>query len=164
EESEPFFVHTPAAEIPQLQQGDASVRVLVGQAFGERSPVVALAPTLYLDVQLPADGAFELPPLAEEMAVYPVHGALQLDGQALSTGVMAVLSPGQPVRVTGNAGARFAVVGGAPLDGPRHMWWNFVSSRKERIVQAAADWEAQRFAPVPGETDFIPLPETRFTP
>ncbi|RZJ18888.1 MAG: pirin family protein [Haliea sp.] len=163
EESEPFFVHTPAAEIPQLKQGDASVRVLVGQAFGERSPVQALAPTLYLDVQLPAGGILELPPLAEEMAVYPVHGALRLDGQALVSGAMAVLAPGRPVSVVGDAGTRFAVVGGAPLDGPRHMWWNFVSSRKERIVQAAADWEAQRFAPVPGETEFIPLPETRFT-
>ena len=163
EESEPFFVHTPAAAIPQLERGGAAVRVLVGQAFGERSPVAALSPTLYLDVQLTSGGVFELPPLADEMAVYPVQGALQLDGQPLASGVMAVLAPGQPTRISGDPGARFAVVGGAPLDGPRHMWWNFVSSRKERIVQAATDWEAQRFDPVPGETEFIPLPPTRFT-
>ena len=114
-------------------------------------------------MQLAAGGVFELPALAEEMAVYPVQGALQVDGQALAAGVMAVLAPGQPVRVAGGAGARFAVVGGAPLDGPRHMWWNFVSSRKERIVRAAADWEAQAMGQVPGETEFIPLPEARFT-
>ena len=164
EESDPFFLHTPAAAIPRLQHGGSDVRVLVGEAFGERSPVAALSPTLYLDVQMAAGGVFELPALADEMAVYPVQGALQLDGQALAAGVMAVLAPGQPVRVTGGAAARFAVVGGAPLDGPRHMWWNFVSSRKERIAQAAADWEAGRFDQVPGETEFIPLPEVRFTP
>ncbi|MEP6825013.1 MAG: pirin family protein [Ramlibacter sp.] len=164
EESEPTFTHTPAAAIPALDEGDAKVRVLVGHAFGEVSPVAGLSPTLYLDVHLPGGGVFMLPPLAQEMAVYPVQGALQLDGQLLAMGVMAVLAPVQPTRIAGDPGARFAVVGGAPLDGPRHMWWNFVSSRKERIVQAAADWEAGRMGQVPCETEFIPLPQQRFTP
>ncbi|WP_298927299.1 pirin family protein [uncultured Ramlibacter sp.] len=157
EEGEPFFIHTPASAIPQLQQGDAQVRVLVGQAFGATSPVAAQSPTLYLDVQLPAGGVVELPPLADEMALYTVQGAVEIDGQAPQDR-MAVLEPGLPARVTSAGGARFAIVGGAPL-GPRHMWWNFVSSRKERIVQAAQDWKAGRFAAVPGETEFIPLPE-----
>ena len=162
EESEPSFSHTPAAAIPELRVGDAQVRVLVGSAFGATSPVATLSPTLYLDVQLPAGGTLELPPLAPEMAVYAVQGALQVDGQALGD-AMAVLAPGQPAALSAAQACRFVVVGGAPLDGPRHMWWNFVSSRKERIAQAAADWEAQRLGRVPGETEFIPLPEHRFT-
>jgi len=156
EEGEPFFVHTPATAIPQLRQGDAQVRVLVGEAFGAASPVAAQSPTLYLDVQLPAGGAFELPFLAPEMALYVVQGAVQVDGEAPQDR-MAVLAPGAAARVTSEGGARFAVIGGQPL-GPRHMWWNFVSSRKERILQAAQDWEAGRFPRVPGETEFIPLP------
>lgn len=165
EEAEPAFAHTEAAAIPELQQDDATVRLLVGTAFGRHSPVRTLAPTLYLDVQLPAGGCFVLPPLAAERAIYGVRGELRVDGQVLAAQHMAVLPEGATVVVAaGPEAARLVVIGGDPLDGPRHMWWNFVSSRKERIVQAAQDWEAQRFAPVPGETDFIPLPERRFLP
>jgi redox-sensitive bicupin YhaK (pirin superfamily) len=165
EEDAPSFAHTPASAIPQLQVGDATVRVLIGEGFGQRSPVQVFMPTLYLDVQLPAGGVFELPPLYEERAVYAVDHALQVGGTALDARQMAVLSDGEAVRITaGPQAARLVVIGGAPLDGPRHMWWNFVSSRKERIVQAAEDWEAQRMGQVPGETEFIPLPERRFLP
>lgn len=161
EEAEPSFEHTPATAIPELQVGDATVRVLVGEAFGQRSPVHTLAPTLYLDIRLPTGGRFELPPLVPEMALYAVQGELQVDGHAVPTQQMAVLGS-ETVHLFANAATRLVVIGGAPLDGPRHMWWNFVSSRKERIAQAADDWQAQRLGQVPGETEFIPLPETRF--
>ncbi|AEG92601.1 pirin family protein [Ramlibacter tataouinensis] len=162
EEDAPSFTHTPAAAIPQaLQAGGAQVRVLVGEGFGMRSPVEPASPTLYLDIRLPAGARLELPPLAAEMAVYPVAGELRLDGAPLPARQMAVLHPDAGVRLEAVADARLAVIGGEPL-GPRHMWWNFVSSRPERIQQAAADWEAGRFGRVPGETEFIPLPEHRF--
>jgi redox-sensitive bicupin YhaK (pirin superfamily) len=163
EEAEPAFSHTPAAAIPELALGDARVRVLVGEALGVRSPVPALSPTLYLDVALPAGGRVELPSLAPELAVYAVDGDVLVDGEALAARTMAVLAPGAAL-FEAQAAVRLVVVGGEPLDAPRHMWWNFVSSRKERILEASADWEAQRFPRVPGETEFIPLPPTRFTP
>ena len=162
EEDEPSFSHTGAADIPETAQGDAHVRVLVGDAFGLRSPVPALSPTTYLDVALRAGGRFELPPLAEELAVYALEQPLVIDGERVEPHTMAVLAPGVAARVEAPQGARFAVIGGAALDAPRHMWWNFVSSRRERIVQASADWEAQRMGQVPGEHEFIPLPAARF--
>lgn len=164
EETEPSFSHTPAEAIPECSVGDGRVRVLVGEAFGAASPVPALSPTLYLDLWLPAGGRMELPPLAPEQALYTVEGELEVDGEPLAERKMAVLEAGQPTVLFAPAGARAVLVGGAPLDGPRHMWWNFVSSRKDRILQASADWEAQRMGEVPGDPEFIPLPPTRFTP
>ena len=172
EEAEPAFVHTPAEAIPEVRVGDAVVRVLIGTAFGQTSPVATLAPTLYLDVQLPAGAVLDLPALAPEMAIYGVDVELQLDGDSepLPAHTLGVLPDGHGATVraavpgpgTAGAGARFVVIGGAPLDGPRHMWWNFVSSRKERILQAAQDWEDQAMGQVPGEVEWIPLPERRF--
>ncbi len=164
EEVEPSFSHTPADAIPECSVGDARVRVLVGEAFGARSPVPALSPTLYLDIWLPAGGRMVLPPLAPEMALYTVESEIEADGAPLAARTMVLLQPGQPVEVFAAAGARLVVIGGAPLDAPRHMWWNFVSSRKERILAASADWEAMRMGTVPGDPEFIPLPPTRFTP
>ena len=128
------------------------MRVLIGQAFGASSPVAAFSQTLYLDVTLPAGGAIELPALAPELALYPVLGEVSVDGEPFAVQAMAVLQPGESTLVTAGAPARFVVIGGEPLDGPRHMWWNFVSSRKERIIEASADWEAQRMGQVPGDT------------
>ena len=164
EEDEPSFSHTPASAIPEVVLGDAKVRVLIGDVFGVASPVAVFSQTVYLDVTLPAAGAIELPALAPELALYPVLGELSIDSVPLAAQAMAVLQPGEPAIVTADGPARFVVVGGEPLDGPRHMWWNFVSSRKDRIIQASADWEAQRMGQVPGEHEFIPLPPTRFTP
>ena len=164
EEDEPSFVHTPASAIPEVQVGDAKVRVLVGDAFGAKSPVATFAPTLYLDVALPASREIVLPPLAGEAALYTVEGQVSVDGELAPSHTMQVLQAGEPARIAAATAARFVVIGGEPLDAPRHMWWNFVSSRKERILQAADDWEAQRMGHVPGETEFIPLPPTRFTP
>jgi redox-sensitive bicupin YhaK (pirin superfamily) len=162
EEDAASFVHTPAADIPEVQEGQARVRVLVGEAFGAVSPVQPASPTLYLDLRLPAAGRLVLPGLAAECAVYAVEGDLSVNGQALPPYTMAVLDAAG-AELTTAAGARLTVIGGTPL-GPRHMWWNFVSSHKERILRASEDWQAQRFAPVPGEHEFIPLPPTRFTP
>ena len=117
------------------------------------------SPTLYLDILLSAGDGFPLP-LAEERAVYVVEGDAQLDGEDIPPGQMVVLAPGDEPMLSADADARVVLIGGAPL-GHRHMWWNFVSSRKERIVQAADDWAAGRFAGVPSETEFIPLPDKR---
>jgi redox-sensitive bicupin YhaK (pirin superfamily) len=164
EETEPSFSHTPAAAIPEVRAGDAQVRVLVGEAFGARSPVRALSRTLYLDLRLPAGGRMELPALEQQQAIYTVEGELQVDGEALAVRRMVVLEPGASVVLSAPSGARLVLVGGDALDAPRHMWWNFVSSRKERILQAGADWEAGRMTPVPGDAEFIPLPPTPSTP
>jgi len=164
EEDEPSFVHTPAAAIPQVDLDGVQVRVLVGRAFGAASPVAAFSQTLYLDVSLQAGAVFELPPLVPERAVYPVLGELGVDGQAVAARTMAVLPAGTTARIDAPQGARFVVIGGEPLDAPRHMWWNFVSSRQDRILQASEDWTAQRMGRVPGDGEFIPLPPTPLTP
>ncbi|MDB5893525.1 MAG: hypothetical protein JWQ88_1056 [Rhodoferax sp.] len=161
EEVEPRFEHTPAAEIPVLSLGDAQVRVLIGSAFGQASPVTTFAQTLYLDVQLPAGGRFVLPPLAAELGVYAVNGDVTVDGAALPAHTLALLSPGEDSLIVADGPVRLMVLGGEPLDGHRFMSWNFVSSRKERIAQAGDDWLAQTMGQVPGETEFIPLPERK---
>ena len=160
EEDEPSFVHTPASAIPSVERPGATVRVLIGEAFGARSPVATLSPTLYLDIALAAGAALVLPDAAPERAVYAVDGDVEIDGELVLAGTMAVLAPGCTPTLHAAAGARLAVIGGAPL-GHRFMVWNFVSSSRERIVQAQDDWEAQRFDKVAGETEFIPLPPRR---
>ena len=160
EEDAATFVHTPASAIPELTVDGATVRILVGEAFGAHSPVATLSPTLYLDVQLPAGATWTLPMLAEEQAIYPVQGSLSVAGAPLSTHTMAVVSEATELRAT-DGPARFAVVGGQPL-GRRFIWWNFVSSRKERIEQAKAAWTLGEvkagMGQVPGETERIELP------
>lgn len=164
EETEPMFSHTPASSIPCVQVGGVSIRVLVGQAFGVSSPVVTLSRTLYLDVQLPAGESLELPPLEREMALYAVETGVELDDQLLEPGVLAVLTPGQATRVWARTrGAQVMVIGGDALDGPRYIWWNFVSSRRERIREAADRWQAQAMGQIPGEEGWIPLPPRRFS-
>lgn len=157
----PAFQHVPAAEIPALEVGGARLRVLVGSAFGATSPVAVRSPTLYLDIALAAGDALPLPP-ADERALYVVDGPATLDGEPLAPQRMVVLHPGEEPLLAAQGDARVVLVGGAPL-GHRHLWWNFVASRKERLVQAADDWAAGRFPAVPGETEFIPLPERRPT-
>jgi hypothetical protein len=166
EEADPAFSHTPADAIPECSVDDARVRVLVGEAFGVKSPVPSLSPAVYLDLQLPAGGHVALPAsLGAELAVYPVEGDIEVDGEAVPQRRMVVLQPGLASIVTAPAGARVVVVGGEALDAPRQMWWNFVSSRKERILQASEDWTAMRMGTVPGDDEeFIPLPPTPFTP
>lgn len=158
EEDAPSFAHTPAAAIPVAQQDGALVRVLIGSAFGKTSPVATFGETLYLDIALDPGRSIELDNLPQEAAIYPVSGEIAIDGDVLAPNTMAYLEPGSGASVYAAAGAQFVVIGGAPLDGHRHLYWNFVSSSKERIARAAEDWEQQRFDMVPGETEFIPLP------
>ncbi|MEO7885282.1 MAG: pirin family protein [Polaromonas sp.] len=163
EETAPGFSHTPAESIPEAWVDGAMVRILVGEAFGKTSPVKTYSHTLYLDVALKAGTPFTLPPLAEQMALYAVDGDLQVDGQSLPMHTLATLSAGAAVLLEASAPTRLVVIGGDALDAHRFMWWNFVSSRKERIVQASEAWEAQSMGEVPGETEFIPLPERKFS-
>lgn len=168
EEAEPSFAHTPASAIPEVKQGGSTVRVLVGSALGAASPVKTLHPTLYLDIQLAANEALQLQGLPTDVAVYPVDGDVAVDDTPLPKRQMGVLDAGGAdgegrVSLRAAQATRLVLIGGEPLDGdgPRFMWWNFVSSRKERIEQAKADWATQpnaAFGQVPGEADFIPLP------
>ncbi|MEP6722483.1 MAG: pirin family protein, partial [Variovorax sp.] len=158
EETDPSFEHTPAAAIPEAMVQGVPLRVLIGEAFGIHSPVKTFAPTLYLDIALPAGARFELPALAAEMAVYPVDGDVSVDGTPVSAHTMAALPEGTAAVLQAQAPVRLMVIGGEALDGPRYITWNFVSSRRERILEAGADWAAQRMGLVAGETEFIPLP------
>ncbi len=159
EEDEPSFAHTPAAAIPELEVDGAKVRVLIGSAFGRSSPVKTFSQTLYLDVSLKAGQQLGLSGLPAEAALYPVSGSVDIDGAPVPQNTMALLDTSKSQRVNAGTDAQFVIIGGEPLDGHRFLFWNFVSSSKERLVKAADDWEAQRFDKVPGETEFIPLPK-----
>lgn len=158
EEDEANFSHTPANDIPELTVDGAAVRVLIGTAFGQTSPVPTYMETLYLDVALEPGQEFTLHGLPAEAAIYPVTGSVEVDGTAVPQNAMVLLDTSSAPVIRTAAATRFVVIGGAPLDGPRYMFWNFVSSSKERLAQAAEDWEAERFDGVPGETERIPLP------
>ena len=159
EEDLPSFQHVPGGEIPAREIDGVLVRVLIGSAFGLDSPVRTLSPTLYVDLNFPlASGAtIAIPAAAEERALYSVDHDVELDGTLVPAHTMVVLEAGSAPVLAAPRGGRIVLIGGAPL-GHRFMVWNFVSSRRERIVQAQDDWEAQRFERVPGETEFIPLP------
>ena len=157
EEVAPEFVHTPASDIPVVDQQGTQVRVLVGDAYGVRSPVRTFSPTILLDLQLPAGAQLQLPALAPELALYPVDADLTIDGEEIQRHTLNVLAAPQQVQLHATQATRVLVLGGAPL-AHRYISWNFVSSRKERVAQAAADWHARRMAPVPGDDERIELP------
>ena len=159
EEVVPAFEHTPASEIPTVALDGAQVRVLVGSAFGKTSSVRTRSPTVYLDLQLDAGATVHIADIAQERALYAIDADYRVDGEPAPAHALVVLPPGKKVvlQAPSGCGVRLVLVGGAPL-GHRYMVWNFVSSRKERILQAQEDWRAQRFEAVPGETEFIPLP------
>lgn len=159
EEDPPAFHHHPASDLPEFALGEARLRLIAGSAFGRSSPVAVRVPTLYAELSLAAGSGLVLTDEHEERAVYVAEGALAVDGAQVGQGQMAVLEPGGRPTLESASGARAMLVGGAPADGPRHIWWNFVSSSRERIEQAGRDWQAGRFPRVPGETEFIPLPE-----
>lgn len=160
EESEPFFVHYAEAELPLVESGGARVRVIAGSMYGKASPVKTYWEMFYGDARLDAGATLPLDAAYEERALYLVSGEVEIAGDAFTPGRLLVLRPGDALTVRANTPARFMALGGAAMDGPRHMWWNFVSSRKDRIEQAKEDWEAGRFGVVPGdEKEFIPLPE-----
>ncbi|WP_439577744.1 pirin family protein [Elioraea sp.] len=159
EETEPGFAHTPAEALPTLEDGGVALTLVAGSAFGVTSPVRTASDTLYADVTLGPEARFALPRETEERALYVLTGAVEIAGTAYPSGQLLVFRAGDPIHVTATEPARVLVLGGAAMDGPRHIWWNFVSSSRERIEQAKADWKAGRFVPVPDEAEFIPLPE-----
>jgi redox-sensitive bicupin YhaK (pirin superfamily) len=159
EEAEPGFFHHPVATLPVIEGEGKTVRIIAGTAFGKRAPVATFSETLYCDVVLKAGAKIEVPIDHEERAIQPVVGRLSIAGRTIEPGSMLVLRAGMPVTIEALEDARLMLLGGEPLDGPRHIWWNFVSSSQDRIEQAKADWKAGRFGQVPRETEFIPLPE-----
>jgi len=159
EEMAPAFNHIGGALLPVVAGEGKTVRVVAGKLFGATSPVATLSDTIFADVTLAAGARLPLDADYEERAIYIVAGEIEIAGDRFAEGRLLVFKPGDRITVKALRDARLVVVGGATADGPRHIWWNFVSSRKERIEQAKADWKAGRFAGVPGETQFIPLPE-----
>ena len=158
EESAPTFAHTPAADLAPFVHQGADVSVLVGEAFGHSSPVQAASPTLFLALRLKAGKSFALPVLAPEAAVYPVDAGITVDGTALGVHTLGFLQNAEGCRLAAARDCTVVIIGGAPLEGPRQLLWNFVSSSKARLRQAAEDWREQRMAMVPGDSEFIPLP------
>ena len=158
EELEPAFVHYPADDIPELEVDGVSIRIVMGEAFGKTSPVTCYSPMVYFECRMPAGSELELAATHPERAAYVVSGELEIDGETYSNGNMAVASDGKTVVMRAASECHIMVIGGDPI-GERHIWWNFVSSSRERIEQAKQDWKDGKFAEVPGETEFIPLPD-----
>jgi redox-sensitive bicupin YhaK (pirin superfamily) len=160
EEDEPRFEHHPAATIPKLEREGALLEVVAGTAYGLRSPVGVLSPTLYVHARLDPGAQLAIDDSHAQRAIYVVQGTLGCDGRSFQTGTLIVLRPGKHVRVRAQGAARVMLLGGAPLPGQRHIYWNFVSSSLDRIEQAKSDWQNQRFPKVPDdEFEFTPLPE-----
>jgi redox-sensitive bicupin YhaK (pirin superfamily) len=160
EESEPFFKHHSQSELPLIEGEGKRVRVIAGALFGERSPVKSYSDILYADAQLDAGASLPLDAGHEERGLYLVSGEIETGGERFESGRLLVFRPGDRMTVKAATAARFMLLGGAAL-GRRHVWWNFVSSRKERIEQAKEDWRTGRFGKIPGDDqEFIALPES----
>lgn len=159
EEIAPAFHHHPAATVPRIERPGALLQVVAGRAFGEESPVAVFSDTLYVAIDLEPGAELELDAAHRERALYLLEGEAQLDGADLPAMHLLVLDDGVRHRLRAKTAVKAMLLGGEPLDAPRHMWWNFVSSSKERIEQAKRDWVLGNFGDVPGETEFIPLPE-----
>jgi redox-sensitive bicupin YhaK (pirin superfamily) len=158
EDGEPSFVHYPAADLPQRKLDGVHLAVIAGEAFGMRSSVTTLWPTLYVDAQF-ADGAsLEVAPEHTERAVYVAQGRLESGDAVLTEGQMGVLDPASCPRLRARGPTRAMLLGGERFPTPRYIWWNFVASSQDRIEAAKARWKRGEFAKVPGETEFIPLP------
>ena len=160
EEMAPAFAHTPSPDIPELREDGLTLRVIAGTMHGLRSPVATNWETLFARVQLAAGSVLPLDAEHEERALYVISGEIEIAGERHGPERLLVLKPGDRIDVKAVSDANVIVVGGAAMDGPRHIWWNFVSSRKDRIEAAKADWKTGRFDLVPGDTtEFIPLPD-----
>ncbi len=160
EETDPSFVHTPTEALPVLEDGGAHVRLIAGALYGARSPVKVLSELFYAAASLQPGARIPFPAEHEERAVYVAEGEVALGGEAYGAVTLLLCRPGDVLTVQATSQARVMLLGGEPMDGPRHVWWNFVSSSPERMEQAKRDWREERFAPVPQETERIPLPET----
>jgi redox-sensitive bicupin YhaK (pirin superfamily) len=162
EETDPSFAHYDQTDLPVLEAEGKRVRVVVGHAWGLRSPVETFSDTIYADITLEPGAALALDAVHEERAVYVVSGVVNIGDDRSPSGQLLVLRQGGVITIRNaeDKDTRFVVVGGETMDGPRHIWWNFVSSRPERIEQAKADWKGGRFGTVPGDAEeFIPLPD-----
>jgi redox-sensitive bicupin YhaK (pirin superfamily) len=164
EETTPDFTHYGADEMPVLSGDGKTVRIIAGALLGASSPVRTSSAMFYADVALRAGASVPLDPDYPERAIYTVSGGIEIAGDVFAPGQLLVFRPGDRITIKAQTNARFMMLGGEPMDGPRYIWWNFVSSRKERIEQAKADWKAARFEAVPGDTEFIPLPEPEPAP
>jgi redox-sensitive bicupin YhaK (pirin superfamily) len=159
---EPSFQHVPAKELPEFDLEGSIVRVIAGSAYGEESPVRVLSPLFYADARLDAGAELALPSPDEhaDRAAYVVEGSVECSGDILEAGTLGVVRAGEEAAVRALATSRVLLLGGAPLDGERHIWWNFVSSSNERIEEAKRCWKERAFPVVPGdETEFVPLPD-----
>lgn len=159
EEAEPAFFHHPAETLPIIEMPKVWMRLVAGTACGERSPVATSSGMFYLDARLGRGARFELPMEFAERGVYVVDGSVSAAGVTFQANRMLIPPAGQNFEFTAEADSSLIILGGDPLAEPRHIWWNLVSTRRERIEQAKADWKAGLFPMVPGETEFIPLPE-----
>ena len=162
EESDPAFTHYGAGELPVVEGDGKRMRLITGALYGAHSRVQTLSSMFYADITLVEGARLSVPVEHEERAAFIVEGAVQLlpDEGTYSAGQLLVFKPGAEIILRAHGPARMMLLGGEPMDGPRHIWWNFVSSSKERIEQAKEDWREGRFAPVPEETEFIPLPDS----
>jgi len=158
EEIEPRFEHYASEDIPAVDLEGANARVVIGSAYGLTSPVQTESETLYVELQIDAGASVELP-RTEELAVFVIDGDIRIDGQAIPTGSLAVLVNDSTATLEATYRSHVMLCGGATLPGERILWWNFVSSSRGRMQQAKADWRDGRFDQVPGESDFIPLPD-----
>tara|TARA_R110002072_G_scaffold66874_2_gene164401 strand:+ start:1946 stop:2821 length:876 start_codon:yes stop_codon:yes gene_type:complete len=160
EETDPSFAHHAADDLPMFTRGDVQYRLIAGNAFGHKSPVRVFSPVFYLHGEAPSRATIDLPDDHEERAIYVVSGEITVDGEAVEGGRMVVFAAGSTPDIATTTDTRFMQLGGAPLDGKRTVWWNFVSSDKERLEAAKARWKAGGFGTVPGDAEeFIPLPE-----
>ena len=160
EEGAPAFEHYDASQLPMINDHGVALRVIAGELMGVKAPTKTAWPTLYADATLAAGASMPLDPTYEERGIYTVSGTLDIAGDQFGPGQLLVFKPGDDITVRAATDARFMVLGGEPMDSERHIWWNFVSSSKERIEQAKADWKAGRFDIVPGDDkEFIPLPD-----
>jgi redox-sensitive bicupin YhaK (pirin superfamily) len=161
EEMDAGFAHYETREFPLVRDGGKSVRVVVGSLYGAKSTVSTVHETIFGDVHLDAGAFLPLDAGTEERAVYVIDGEVEIANDRFAAGRLLVFKPGDAVALTATRASHVVILGGAAMDGPRHIWWNFVSSRKDRIEQAKADWKAGHFDKVPGdEIEFIPLPES----
>ncbi len=159
EEIAPSFQHYAAGDLPMIAERGFTARVIAGSSFGIASPVSMVSPWFYTEVTAAADVSVPLDPDHEERAIYLVDGEVEISGERYEGPRLLIFRPGDRITVKSLKPTRMMFLGGDALEGPRHIWWNFVSSSKERIEQAKQDWKTGRFAPVPQEHEFIPLPE-----
>ena len=160
EEIDPAFENVGADDLPLIEDGGAKARIIMGSLWGQTAPTTCHAETIYADILLSANGAIPIDAEADERAVMLVDGDGALDGVPLEKYMLYVIAPGAKVSLSSLSGGRAMLLGGEAFASERHVWWNFVSSSKERIEQAKADWFEGRFPIVPGDPDeFIPLPE-----